>query len=161
MKRKTTLLVAVALVAASVFAVGAVTAAGSPDKTDVEVLNKTVSVGEDTEGLRVVGENLTNDTVAVEIYEVNKTGVESQVKTGTLNTGTESTSQVSLAGVNSSKYPEYRVIALGDDPSDTVDVSRIEVVDAGGGLIPGGFGGSSVGLIAVVVVAAYFLLGRD
>lgn len=158
MKRHTTLFVAVLVALSSVLAVGAVTAAGSTGTTDVEVLNKTVSVSDTTEGLRVVGENLTNDTVAVEVYSINQTGVESQVKTGTINTGTESISQFSVSGINASKYPEYRVVALGDNASDTVNVSRIEVVEAGGGLIPGG---GSLGMIVLVAVGAYFILGRD
>jgi hypothetical protein len=158
MKQHTTLFVAVLVALSSVLVVGAVTAAGSDATTDVEVLNKTVSVSDTTEGLRVVGSNITNNTASVTIASVNETGATSQVKTGTLDTSTSDTAQVEYNGVNSTKFSEYRVIVMGDSASDTVEVNTIEVVGAGGGLIPGG---GSLGMIVLVAVGAYFLVGRD
>jgi hypothetical protein len=148
----------------AVLGVGAAAAAGSDGTTDVEVVNKTVSVDADTESLRIIGENITNGTAAVTVAGVNSTGAETQVASGTLDTSTAGTTTdtVTVSGVNSTKYPDYRVVVMGDAAGDTVSVNKVQVVDAGaGGLL--GAGGMSTGtlVLAAGAAAALFLFLRD
>jgi hypothetical protein len=136
----------------AVLGVGAAAAAGDAGVTDVEVLNKTVSVDADTEDLRVIAENITNGTASVTVFGVNETGAETQVSTGTLNTSLSgtTTATATVSGVNATKYPEYRVLVEGDNASDTVSVNKVQVVAAGGGV----FGGAATSSTAMLVLAA-------
>lgn len=148
----------------AVLGVGAAAAAGNDGTTDVEVVNKTVSVDADTESLRIIGENITNGTAAVTVAGVNSTGAETQVSTGTLDTSASGTTTdtVTVSGVNSTKYPEYRVLVEGDAAGDTVTVNKVQVVQSGGGGLLG-TGGMSTGtlVLAAGAAGAVFLFLRE
>jgi len=125
----------VALLGLSLAGVGAAQTYENLSGSDMPV-NETVTPDTDTETLRVIGENVTNGTASITVFEIDN-GTETQVGTGTLDTSTAGTTMDSydFNAVNSSL--EYRVLVEGDG-ADMIAVNKVNVVAAGGG---GGGGG--------------------
>jgi len=172
MKQVTTLLLALAValagVGATVGAVGAVSQPSIPYSEDI-------AVSEDSEALRVTATNISDDSTGtslnVEIYGVENasdsaTRTETSVATGSVSTGTESTSSYTYSGVNSSKYSTYEVNVTSPSGStnttaDKLVVEEIGVLSGGGGLLgdSGMLSAPVVGVVALVLL--YFLTRRD
>ena len=146
MKRQLTLTAVLAAVALL-----AVLAAPSVSAASTELTNQTISPGEDTTALRIIGEHITNDTASVTVYELDN-GTETQVGSGTLNTSTSSTDTYEYSSLNTSL--DYRVVVIGDG-ADLVSVNEVQVVAAGGGSgTLGGIGIESKYIAVAVLLAA-------
>ena len=123
MRRKSIITVAVlALLAALVGASASIVAAET-------LHNQTVDVEQDTEALRVLGENITNDTASVTITE-HLDGNQTQVLSATLDTSTSSMDSVELSTINANA--SYEVVVTGDG-ADSISVNEVQVVPAAGG----------------------------
>ena len=141
MKRYTLGAVAVVtLLGLSLAGVGAAQTYENLSGSDMPV-NETVTPDDDTETLRVIGENVTNGTADVTVYEI-QNGSESQVGTGTLDTSTAGTTLDSydFNAVNTSR--DYRVLVEGDG-ADMIAVNKVNVVAAGAGGGGGGLPGAA------------------
>lgn len=90
--------------------------------------NQTVDVDQDTEALRVLGENITNDTASVTITE-HLDGNQTQVLSATLNTSTTTMDSVELSTINANA--SYEVVVTGDG-ADSISVNEVKVVSAAG-----------------------------
>jgi hypothetical protein len=149
---------AVALLALTLTAAGAVTI-DAWDGTDP--ITENVTVSEDTETIRVLAENVTNDSASVTVSGIDADGNLTQVATGTLTTDETNgtyTDTFEYSSVNASKYGEYRVEVTGDG-ADTVEIVQTGVLSGGSGLI-GGVGIPqneliAAGIVGVVLVGGY------
>lgn len=125
-----TIAVVALLLTVGLVGIGAAETYENLESADMPV-NETVTPDEDTESLRVLAENVTNDTADVTVFEIDN-GTETEVDTGTLDTsGTDTTTDTyEYSEINTSL--EYRVLVEGDG-ADMIDVAKVQVVSAGGG----------------------------
>lgn len=153
----------VILVSLGLAGVGAAQTYENVSSSDMPI-NETVAPGDDTESIQVIGENITNSTANVTVFEIGTDGNETQVGTGTLNTSSTTTDTYEYSQVNTSL--EYRVLVEGDG-ADLIDVAKVQVVSAGGGGSSGGLAVENLsteqaGIIGLVVIALVGLwVGRD
>lgn len=152
----------VILVSLGLAGVGAAQTYENVSSSDMPI-NETVAPGDDTESIQVIGENITNSTANVTVFEIGTDGNETQVGTGTLNTSSTTTDTYEYSQVNTSL--EYRVLVEGDG-ADLIDVAKVQVVSAGGGgsgdLAVGDLSNEQAGIIGLVVIALVGLwVGRD
>lgn len=151
MKRHTLAVAVVAVLGLSLAGVGAAQTYENLSSSDMPV-NETVTPDTDTETLRVIGENITNDNASVTVYEIDN-GTETQVATGSVNTDEANGTYMDsfdFDAVNTSL--EYRALVEGDG-ADMIAINKVNVVAAGAG---GGGGGGLAGdlpdwVFAVVV----------
>ena len=123
MRRKSIITFAVlALLAALVGASASIVAAET-------LHSQTIDVDQDTEALRVLGENITNDTASVTITE-HLDGTQTQVLSSTLNTSTTTMDSVELSTINANA--SYEVVVTGDG-ADSISVNEVQVIPAAGG----------------------------
>jgi hypothetical protein len=143
----------VALLGLTLAGVGAAQTYENLGSADMPV-NETVTPDDDTETLRVIGENVTNGTADVTVYEL-QNGSETQVGTGTLDTSATDTTTDSydFDAVNTSR--DYRVLVEGDG-ADMIAVNKVNVVAAGGG--GGGGGGLLSGDLSLKNAAAVLVV---
>jgi len=124
MKAKTTLALAGLLV------VGMIGATGAAAQVTV-IEDRTLSVNDDTESVRVLATNATGD-VDVTFYSVADDGTETVQDTATLNTSTtDEVSEYEYLGVNASQFGEYRVVAESETTGWTIEISTVQVVQSG------------------------------
>ena len=150
------IVLAVLLVGAVV--VGVLSLSGVGAAVGNELTNQTVSVGEDTDGLRVLAENTTGE-LNVTVSGIDADGNETQVATGTLNatSGPNATDTYEYRNVNATLYPDYLVTVTGD-AAETLDVTKLQVVQPGGGGLISDVGQSSsaLGLLALLGLLGVF-----
>ena len=105
---------------------------GTGSVVAAELTNTDVDPSDDTQSIRVVGENLTNDSASITVFET-VDGSESEVATATLNTDESNgtyTDTYEYQSVNASNT--YRVLVEGDG-ADSISVNKVNTVPASGG----------------------------
>lgn len=160
MRKITSVLAALLAVALLGMAVSPGPVAAATNTTELH--NETVSVDSDTTAIRTLAENTTGE-LTVNISGI-QNGTETQLASGTLNatSGPNATDTYEYNGVNTSEYPEYRVVVTGE-AAERVSVAKLQVVNTGGtGMLTLGghsFGGTQlIGILIIVsltAVAAY------
>ncbi|QZX99798.1 hypothetical protein [Halobaculum rubrum] len=169
MKRGLALLAAVLVAAA-----GLIGATGGAVAADVELTNETVAVDGDTRSV-YADLNATSDVNTSANFTVEFVGIDADGnETGTLDTrnvtvDSGNTSLVEYTDVNASAYSQVKVMVHVDNTTASTanvsaEVGTIQMVAGSGG---GGGIGSSLGsigtggLVAIVLVGGYVLLGRE
>lgn len=162
MRKKLTFMAVLAAVALLLSVAVPAAAAGNT------MANKTVSPDDDTTAVRVIGENITNGTANVTVFEIGTDGNETQVGTGTLDTSNSSVTTDTLEFATLNTSLDYRVLVEGDG-ADTLSINKVQVVAAGGGGSGDGLGlGMSLpsdqalaaGVIVLLFTAGGFILFR-
>lgn len=150
------------LLSVGLVGVGAAQTYENVNGTDMPI-NETVSPTEDTESIRVIGQNITNGTADVFLFEI-ENGNETQVSTGTLNTSDSSVTSDTFEYSMVNTSLEYRVHVEGDG-AELLDIAKVNVVSAGGG---GGFGSSLsavpkeavIGVLLALIIAGGVVVSR-
>ena len=169
--KERTILSALALLA--VLGVVAVGAAGAVDNPEMPY-TQNLTADDSTEEIRVLAENVENDTAQVTWYEVenhtdtgpNGSRSKTEVANATLNTSTSSTDSVTYAGIDigEGNTTVYEVEVAGDGAA-SLTLEEIVAVSGGGAVGGSGLLGSldttTLGGIAVVLAVLYLAMGRD
>lgn len=126
------LLATVALV--SVASVGMVGAVDNPEIP----FSENVSVDNDTESIRVLAENIENETADVYFYEVNTTTdnrTETLANSGQLNTSGDGTDSLTFSNLDTANFSTYEVVVNGTESIASLTVEKLQVVSGGGGVL--------------------------
>lgn len=160
-KLRALVLAAVVLLAAAAASLAVGTAAATVTPTAGNTLaDKTFGASNSTEGLQVVAEG-TNGTLNVAVYGINSSGSEIHIENSSLSAAAGSTSTYEYRDINSTKYPEYRVLVEGDG-ADSLTVAKLEQVTGGGGLLGSAAANPTLllGAVAIGGLGWYYLRGQ-
>lgn len=126
---------------------------------------KTFSVDNQTEALRVSAENISANSdgfnaLDVEVFGVDSGGNETSVDTGEVNTtGSGTTADVfRFESIDPQTYPSYRVNVTGAG-AEFLEIDKIQAVTGGGGFIPSGSIGGVSYVQAAGIGAILLLIG--
>ncbi len=140
-----------------------VAAAGGAVAADVEIANDTVEVDTDTRSVYADLNNSEADSstnATVWFYGVDEDGNETELEERNVTVDAGNEILVERTDLNSTKYPEYRVVVEADNSSNmTASVGSIQQVAASGGG-DGGVGGTglSIGAVGALAVVAFLVL---